>query len=300
MLGTVGNPRVFLFVYRTAVFPCYGIADAGAVCTIGSMADETGPIRLLIRGDDIGSFHSANAACIHSYINGIMRSVELMVPCPWFEEACFLLNEHPGLDVGIHLTLTAEWESVKWRPLTHAPSLVDDAGFFFPMIHSSDNYPESRALKHQNWQLDEIEAEFRAQIDLGLRRVSHASHVSCHMGCSSWNDSVREVYEGLAREYNLDIDPQKRGVERCVGYREAESYEDREVTFIETLMELEPGTYLFVDHPAFDTDEMRSVFHHGYEDVARDRDSCTRVFSSEQVKNAIRDQGIELISYRDL
>ncbi|HWS00174.1 MAG TPA: ChbG/HpnK family deacetylase, partial [Prolixibacteraceae bacterium] len=53
----------------------------------------SGEIKLLIRGDDIGSSHTANVACIESYKNGIMRSVELMVPGPWFPEAVRLLNE---------------------------------------------------------------------------------------------------------------------------------------------------------------------------------------------------------------
>ena len=72
-------------------------------------------IKLLVRGDDIGSSHNANLACIESYKNGIVRSVEIMVPCSWFEEAVIMLNENPGLDVGIHLTLTSEWDNYKWR-----------------------------------------------------------------------------------------------------------------------------------------------------------------------------------------
>src|SRR3989339_2109104 len=55
-------------------------------------------IKLLIRADDIGSFHAANVACIESYKNGIARSVELMVPCAWYPEAVKMLNENPGFD----------------------------------------------------------------------------------------------------------------------------------------------------------------------------------------------------------
>ncbi len=91
-------------------------------------------IRLIIRGDDIGSTHAANLGCIKSYQEGIMRSVEIMVPCAWFPEAVRMLNENPGLDVGVHLTFTSEWDNVKWRPLTNAPGITDDQGFFFPVI----------------------------------------------------------------------------------------------------------------------------------------------------------------------
>ena len=98
-------------------------------------------INLLIRGDDIGSSHTANVACIESYKNGIMRSVELMVPGPWFPEAVRLLNENPGLDVGVHLVVTSEWNDIKWRPLTCCPSLVDKDGYFYPMIWQRKDFP---------------------------------------------------------------------------------------------------------------------------------------------------------------
>ena len=71
------------------------------------MSDE---ICLLVRADDIGMAHAGNAACIEVYEQGICRSVELMVPCPWFAEAVELLRAHPEYDVGVHLTLTSEWQ----------------------------------------------------------------------------------------------------------------------------------------------------------------------------------------------
>jgi hypothetical protein len=45
---------------------------------------------------------------------------------------------------------------------------------------------------------------------------------------------------------------------------------------------------------------MRSIWHKGYEDVAVDRDWVTRVFTSEKVKEVIKNKGINLISYGDL
>lgn len=45
-------------------------------------------------------------------------------------------KENPGLEVGVHLTLTSEWDNVKWRPLTHAPSLVNPDGYFFQMTYA--------------------------------------------------------------------------------------------------------------------------------------------------------------------
>jgi predicted glycoside hydrolase/deacetylase ChbG (UPF0249 family) len=83
-------------------------------------------VRLVVRADDLGSSHSANEAIIKSYKGGIVTSVEVMTPTPWFPEAIKFLEQNPGLDVGVHLTLTSEWENIKWRPLTSYNSLTDE------------------------------------------------------------------------------------------------------------------------------------------------------------------------------
>ncbi len=54
------------------------------------------PARLIIRGDDMGYTHSGNEALIKCYKEGIERSIEVIVPSPWFPEAVKLLNENPG------------------------------------------------------------------------------------------------------------------------------------------------------------------------------------------------------------
>ena len=71
--------------------------------------------RLIVRADDMGFSHSGNAAAIKTYKEGIVRSVEVLVPSPWFPEAVQLLKENPGVDVGIHLTLTSEWDNVNMK-----------------------------------------------------------------------------------------------------------------------------------------------------------------------------------------
>ena len=83
---------------------------------------------LVIRIDDMGALHSVNTASIDTYQNGIAKSVEVLAVGAWFPEAVKMLKENPGLDVGVHLAITSEWENVKWRPLTDCPSLVDENG----------------------------------------------------------------------------------------------------------------------------------------------------------------------------
>jgi predicted glycoside hydrolase/deacetylase ChbG (UPF0249 family) len=257
-------------------------------------------VNLIIRGDDIGSCHAANVACIRAYKEGIVTSTEVMVPCSWFPEAVKMLSENPGLDVGIHLVLTSEWDNYKWRPLTYAPSLTDSDGYFYPTIWPRRNAPAGTALKDADWKIEEIEKELRAQVELGKRKVPHVSHLSFHMGCNSWDTKVKELCDKLAKEYNLYIIPPEAGVRGFGGFGDAKIAEERIDSFIKKLEELKPGTYLFVEHPGIDTAEMNAIGHKGYENVARDRDAVTAVFVSDKVKRAIDRLGIKLISYTDL
>jgi len=271
---------------------------AGGLYAQSATSDKD--INLIIRGDDIGSCHTANVACIRAYKEGIEKSVEIMVPCSWFPEAVKMLNENPGLDVGIHLVLTSEWDNYKWRPLTCAPSLTDKDGYFYPTIWPRRNAPAGTALKDADWKIEEIEKELRAQIELGKRKVLHVSHVSFHMGCNSWDPKVKELCDKLANEYNLYIIPPEAGVRGFGGFGDAKTAEERIDRFIKKLEELKPGTYLFIEHPGMNTAEMSAIGHTGYENVAQDRDAVTAVFVSDKVKRAIDRLGIKLISYADL
>jgi predicted glycoside hydrolase/deacetylase ChbG (UPF0249 family) len=256
------------------------------------LAQPDKEIKLIIRGDDIG---------IKSYREGIMRTVEIMVPCPWFPEAVSLLKENPGLDVGVHITITSEWENLKWGPLTCAPGLTDEDGYFYPMIWPNKEFAEDRALKTQDWKIEEIEAEMRAQIEMAMKHIPQVSHLSCHMGCSNWDDRVAEVYNRLAREYKLEINPGDYSVERFPMEDKGETLEERTKNFISALEKLEPGkTYLYVEHPAVSSPEMEAIGHSGYYGVNMDRDLVTKVFTSEEIKKVIKDRGIRLISYADL
>jgi chitin disaccharide deacetylase len=259
---------------------------------------QNNEIQLLVRADDIGSFHAANVGCIESYQNGIARSVELMPPCAWFPEAVQLLNENPGYDVGIHLTLTSEWSSVKWRPLTYCPSLVDEDGYFFPMVWKNPNFPAGSSISESDWNLEEMEQELRAQIELSLKHVPHISHLSTHMGFTSLDPKIDELVNTLAKEYGLEVSTE--GLQRFPGWGRDVPMEQRIDKFCENLEKLTPGNYLFVEHPAKDTVEMKTVGHVGYENVGLDRDWVTRVFTSEKVKQTIQKKGIKLISYADL
>lgn len=257
------------------------------------------PMRLLVRADDMGASRSANIAAIEAYEKGIVRAVEVMVPGAWFEEAAALLNERPDLDVGIHLTLTSEWSQVKWRPLTHCPSITDADGYFLPFVWKNQQLPEAGSIVESNWDLGEIERELRAQIELALKKIPHVSHLSEHMGCLRFSDEARELAAKLAAEYGLAINTD--GAQPFPSWSGIDvSAEEKIANLRREIEHLAPGTYLLVEHPAFDDLETQGMGHVGYENVAEDRYGVFRALTDKQVLDQVSQSGIRLISYRDL
>jgi predicted glycoside hydrolase/deacetylase ChbG (UPF0249 family) len=260
------------------------------------VAEDQAAIRLIVRADDIGSSHTANMACIRCYRDGIARSVEVMVPAPWFNEAVQMLAKNPGYDVGVHLTLTSEWEKVKWSPITTAPSLVDHQGNFYATTSGRDANP---GFLQAGPNTDEVERELRAQIELAVDQIDNVTHLSCHMGTATCTPELRALVERLAAEYHLPLDaPGAKRAPRWGG--KDTSAEQKEENLVQLLENLKPGLWLIVEHPGLDTPEMRAIGHPGYENVAADRDGVTRAFTSPKVQEVILQRGIQLISYGDL
>ncbi|WP_373515458.1 polysaccharide deacetylase family protein [Persicitalea sp.] len=258
------------------------------------------PARLIVRGDDMGFSHSGNLALVEAYKNGIETSIEVILPSPWFPEAVELLKEIPTVDVGIHLALTSEWDLVKWRPLTSVPSLVNADGYFYPMVFPNKNYP-GQDIAENKWKIEDIEREFRAQIEMALRHIPRVSHVSAHMGCASLSKEVAAMTKRLAQEYKIDLNPDDYAVQRLPmeGLRNTPAEKAR--SFVKALDNLQPGqTYLFVEHPGLDNAELRAIHHIGYENVAEDRQGVTDLLTDPKVKALIEKKGIRLIGYRDL
>lgn len=264
-----------------------------------SHAQQKAP-RLIIRGDDMGFSHSGNLALVKCSNEGIQTSIEVIVPSPWFPEAVKLLKENPGIDVGIHLALTSEWENVKWRPLSNCKSITDSNGYFYPMVYRNKNYP-GQAILDNPWKIEDVERELRAQIEMALKHIPRISHLSSHMGCTNLSPEVKALTKKLAAEYKIPVDPELFGL-TGIGYQGAKQTANEKIeSFIRMLNKLEPGkTYLFVDHPGIDDAELRAVHHIGYENVAADRQGVTDLFTSARVRDAIKAKGIVLISYKDL
>ena len=206
----------------------------------------------------------------------------------------------PNIDIGIHLTLTSEWTNVKWRPLTYAPSLVDEHGYFYPRIWKNDDLP-GMALQEHPFSAGEIEQEVRAQIEMAKGDLKNVTHLSGHMGCMGINDETKEMFKRLAVEYKLDIFLDDFQVKRFpyTGHKHLAG-DARVKLFVNALEQLTPGDWLFVEHPAEESSEQAAIHHPGYENVAQDRQAVLDLLTDPLVKLTIEKLGIILISYADL
>ena len=133
--------------------------------------------QVVLHQDDVGMCHGANTAFVELSAHGSITSGSVMVPCPWFLEIAEAAAADDSLDLGVHVTLTAEKAHYKWGPLTRpgaASGLVDDNGFFYRDVSSV----------RRNAHPDAVEAEIRAQIDRALGCGIDVTHIDAHMGAA--------------------------------------------------------------------------------------------------------------------
>jgi chitin disaccharide deacetylase len=151
--------------------------------------------RIVIHHDDLGTNAGANAAFVELCDLGVCTSGSVMVPCPWFPDMVRIARERPDLDLGVHLTLTAEFSPYRWRPLTGVADngITDPDGFFWRDVESARRArPEA------------VEAELRAQIDTAFRAGIDVTHLDSHMGTVMMPEFL-DIYLRLGAEYRLPI-----------------------------------------------------------------------------------------------
>jgi len=265
---------------------------------------------LIVNGDDIGMCHAANVATVAGLREGILSSASLMVPCPWALEAIRMIQ---GLDVGVHLTLTSEWQTFRWGPLTPAGrdpvnGLVDSEGYFW----------HQDAPVHEHGNPDAARVEARAQIEWALARGMEVSGLDGHMGVFASHRDYLAIYVDLAREYRLPLRLRSaqsyvdRGRSDLAAMVEAagtellapdhtaglplQNPEQLEARMIETFRRLKPGVTEFILHAAAPGEELTAIAP----DAPARVEAYRLVTSSEPVRQVLESEGIKRIGYREL
>ena len=155
---------------------------------------------LIVNADDLGMCNAINEAIFLSLKTGVVNSTSLMVPCPWALHAMHLLHENADVPFGVHLTVICEATNYTWRPLTpeeKVPSLLDESG----NLYSLENIQGFLARA----KLDELEMEFRAQIEAVLAARLKPTHLDWHCLRNGGRSDIFDLTVSLAKEYGLAL-----------------------------------------------------------------------------------------------
>jgi predicted glycoside hydrolase/deacetylase ChbG (UPF0249 family) len=255
---------------------------------------------VIINADDLGSCHSANVGVFECLHTGVVTSATLMVPAPWAREAS---SRYRGEDIGVHLTLNAEYELYRWGPITIAPSLLGGDGGFPRTIEDAWDHAD----------LDEVRRECRAQIERAILWGFDVSHLDSHMGTLQLRPEFFDIYLDLAVEFGLPLRMVGPGMERFLGFparavaAEAGAVFTDHMRFIpgvgsrqmfeKDLATLRPGVTELHLHPAVDSAELRSL---ATDDWAARVDDHRMICSEDWVRQALESAGATLIGFRPL
>ncbi len=217
---------------------------------------------VIISCDDLGFGHSTNEAVFQVLRERRATSAALMVPCPWARDAA--ARAQADDDIGVHLTLNAEWERYRWGPITHAPSLVDGDGGF----------PRTTADVWDHADLDEVRREMRAQIERAELWGLDVSHLTSHMGTLQLRPEFFDVYLDLAIDHALPLRLSGPSSETALGFHFRERAAAENVLFPDHLIviqgvgsretltsrltRLRSGLTEIYLHPALDSPELRA------------------------------------------
>lgn len=289
-------PRI-LFALLT-VSPACGASEPAAVNpsapSTNLYADDK--IRLVVRCDDFGFSHASNMALEKLLDDGTITAAGVIVNTGWLDETVAILKKHPEVSVGVHVCLNSEWVPYKWGPVSPAkevPSLVDEWGHFFGTRKDLlDHKPD----------MDEVEREIRAQVDLAIKKGLKISYMDHHMSAAVTTPAMRERFVIVAKEKRLGISRWFGEIQGPLVYSvEPEKKTDFLATELQKLTK--PGLYLIVCHTAVRTPEvevLRDLNASGPKNMAEHRQAELDMLCSPRVKQVIKDKGIKLVGYEEL
>ncbi len=263
----------------------------------------------IVNADDLGMSHEVNKGIFLCHTQGIVTSASLMANMPFFEDAVRLLKEHKTLDTGVHLNLT--WG----RPLTNAKSLIGSKGEF--------KQDMIKRLLLGRVDKEAVRAEVKAQIVLCKRhtKISHAnSHQHFHVFPSVMKIIADAAADAKIKWIRLPAEPFKikpnvqplkamllRGFSgragkyyKEIGLKHADYFYGIAHTgsltlesFKNIIANLKEGVTEIMCHPGY-CGRMKTDM------LAEKREKELKILTSTEIKEAVKEHGIMLISFRDL
>jgi hypothetical protein len=260
------------------------------------------PQRLVVtRGDDAASFPSANAAIAESFRRGVLRNAGVMACCPAFADAVRALRGLDGLCIGLHVTLSSEWDAPMWGPVlscSEVPTLVEPGGMFTR---------EPKDLHERAANLDEAMAEIRAQLAHLRQAGLEPRYIDEHMGVGwilgesvpgvGWVGGLRRRIAALAREEGL-VD-----AARVPGVPVPKAGGDLVDRWIAGLEAMPPGSVgVLVNHPGLDAPDMRALVSpwHPPGAAALERDGDRLAWQDPRLVAAARRLDVRFIRYDEV
>jgi len=273
---------------------------------------------ILLHIDDAGMCDEANIATRHYFENGNLQSAAVMVPCPYADDLIEWAKKQKSPDIGVHLTLTSEWKSYRWGPVSDSTKV---AGLIDPEGKMWHDVPD--VVMHAS--AEEVETEVRAQIDKVLAMGYAPTHIDTHMGTLYGSIEYLKVFLKIAEEYNtpanaIDLSDsliaenfRKEGypitddvVELLNQYTlpkldnfssvpDGKSYEDKRTNFFALLNSLDPGLTEIIFHPSVETENLKTITNSWQQRVWE-----AQLFSDPVVQKFFEDNGIIITTWKEV
>ncbi|WP_223068587.1 polysaccharide deacetylase family protein [Paenibacillus caui] len=128
--------------------------------------------KLIINCDDFGQSPAMNRAIMHLLEEERVSSATIMTVAPGFEEAAAWSARRNQPNIGLHLTMTSEFEALRWSSLTGLSSLHDAEGRQYRTVREFELGARTQEV------VKEMDAQYEQAMKAGVR----VSHVDNHMG----------------------------------------------------------------------------------------------------------------------
>lgn len=270
---------------------------------------------------------AANDAIIDLFKTDCIKSSTIMIPCPAAREAVQFAVDNPQYAIGIHLTLTNEWERKwPWGPVSKGKSVRNSEGRMWP---ENEDFEEHCTYK-------EAIAEAKAQIETaekwGMKPVQVDNHMGSLYGMNGKYLMLPKVFKLCGEKhypFRMCTTPKPEYCPDGVSYKlykffcgfcrhlskiyhvptpdyliltdqvkclhKLNSYEEFRDKFLEFHAGIPEGiTETFV-HPALETDEIKSITGSWIR-----RNWEYKLMKDPETQNFFAANNIELISYREL